>query len=233
MNWPRGTDFKLLVGILVVAVLVWGFVKVAEEVQEGEFKKLDDQILLAFRVNDHPEQPIGPSWLANAARDLTSLGSTTILTLVTAAVAGYLLAVGKRRTMFYLLGAVIGGAILSSTLKLGFARPRPEIVGHLDKPLSSSFPSGHSMVSAVVYLTLGALLARTAPRHRLRIYFVTVGASLALLIGVTRVFLGVHYPSDVLAGWSAGAAWALFCLMLARYLQHRGKVERRPDEDGA
>lgn len=225
MNLPRGADFKVLLGILVVAGLVWAFVAIADEVAEGDFTKLDDRILLAFRVEGHPDRPVGPPWVANAARDLTSLGSTAVLVLVTAATAGYLFSTGRRRAGFFLLGAVIGGAALSFALKLGFDRPRPEIVGHLDRPLSSSFPSGHSMVSAVVYLTLGALLARSTDRRGLKIYFLGTAVLLALTIGLTRVFLGVHYPSDVLAGWTAGAAWALLCLVLARFLERRGAIE--------
>jgi undecaprenyl-diphosphatase len=88
------------------------------------------------------------------------------------------------------------------------------------------------MASAVIYLTLGALLARFAVRRRVRVYVVGVSLLLTLLIGITRVFLGVHYPSDVLAGWSAGLGWALLCWLVARYLQYRGAVEAPGSQRG-
>jgi undecaprenyl-diphosphatase len=89
----------------------------------------------------------------------------------------------------------------------------------------SSFPSGHSMLSAVIYPTLGTLLARLVPRKRLKIYFMLVALTLSFLIGISRIYLRVHYPTDVLAGWAAGLAWAAFCWTIAKYLQRRGALE--------
>src|SRR5207245_2521008 len=121
--------------------------------------------------------------------------------------------------------ATAGGGALSAGLKWWFGRKRPEIVPHLVNVGSASFPSGHSMLALVTYLTLGALLARFVARRRSRTYCVAVSLLLALLVGLSRVYLGVHYPTDVLAGWSAGLAWALPCWLVARYLQYRGKVK--------
>ena len=105
--------------------------------------------------------------------------------------------------------ATISGAVLSSLLKLGFDRPRPDLVPHLTHVYSASFPSGHAMVSAVVYLTLGTLLTRIVSGIWLKIFVMAVAVLLTGLIGLSRLYLGVHWPSDVLAGWAAGAAWAL------------------------
>lgn len=214
-------DQGLLLGMLVVLALAWAFVLIADEVAEGDTKSLDDRILLLFRRAGDPDTPIGPGWVAKTARDVTSLGSTPILILVTAGAAGFLGLSGRRRTMWFLIAAVVSGALVSGGLKSFFDRPRPDVVSHLDLPTSSSFPSGHSFVSAVVYLTLGALLARVHEGRALKAYFLALAALLSLLVGVSRVFLGVHFPTDVLAGWSAGVAWALACVLAARALERR------------
>jgi undecaprenyl-diphosphatase len=139
--------------------------------------------------------------------------------------AGYLVLMRRYGATMLVLVASVGGGILSQGLKQLFGRPRPEVVPHLVVVESLSFPSGHSMAAAVIYLTLGALLARFAARRRVRIYVIGVSFALTFLIGITRVYLGVHYPTDVLAGWAAGLAWALVCWLVARYLQYRGAVE--------
>ena len=131
--------------------------------------------------------------------------------------------------------SVGGGTALSSLLKLGFARPRPDLVPHAVEVYTASFPSGHAMLSAVTYLTLAALLARVQPRRRLRIYVLALAVLTSLLVGASRVYLGVHWPSDVAAGWCVGAAWALLCWLAALRLQRTGRVERAdpaPPGDG-
>jgi undecaprenyl-diphosphatase len=145
--------------------------------------------------------------------------------LLTAVVASYLLVARKASTALFVIGATIGGAMLSTTLKSFFQRPRPDLVAHLVDVTSTSFPSGHAMNSAVVYLTLGALLARTQKDRRTRIFILSVAIALTLIIGTSRVYLGVHWPSDVLAGWAVGATWAALCSTLARMLQRRGAID--------
>jgi undecaprenyl-diphosphatase len=163
-------------------------------------------------------------------KDLTSLGGFTVLTLMTVAAIVYLLVGGKRRAALLLAAAVGGGALLSSGLKMLFLRPRPELVPHVVDVASASFPSGHALLAATTYLTLGALLARVQPQWRLKVYLFSVATALALAIGASRVYLGVHYPSDVLAGWAVGAAWAMSCWAVAAWLQRRGQVEGQPPE---
>ena len=115
--------------------------------------------------------------------------------------------------------------LASSILKAAFDRPRPN-VDHYSYVVTSSFPSGHSMMSAVVYLTLGSLLTRVLPARGVKIYLIVVALLLTLLVGLSRVYMGVHYPTDVLAGWTAGLVWAMLCWLAARYLQKRGTIER-------
>ena len=136
-----------------------------------------------------------------------------------------LLLVRKRRTALLLLLSCTGGILLSTALKYGFDRPRPDLVSHGSVVYTASFPSGHSMMAAAVYLTLGALLASVEPDYRAKIFLLTVALVLSVLVGVSRVYLGVHWPTDVLAGWSAGAAWAIACWIVALKFQRRGAVE--------
>ena len=222
-------DLFMLLAAIVVVPSVWCFIELADEVVEGETHGVDRRLLLALRNPADPSDPIGPPWLEDIGRDLTALGGVAVLTLVTVAVAGYLLQVGRRRALAFVLAATLGGLALSTTLKGAFDRPRPDVVPHLAHVQTASFPSGHSMLSAVVYLTLGALLAQFVESRRLRAYFVALALLFTFLVGASRVYLGVHYPTDVLAGWTAGLAWATLCLMLARRLQNAGRLDQPQD----
>ncbi len=156
-------------------------------------------------------------------RDLTALGGFTVLTIITLAVTGFLMFLGSRRIAGIALTAVTGGMLLTHFLKEGFNRARPDLVPHRVLVTNASFSSGHTMMAAVVYLTLGVLLARTLPHRRLRVFVITVSAVIAILVGVSRVYLGVHWPTDVLAGWTLGSTWALFCWLLAIRLDPRDR----------
>jgi undecaprenyl-diphosphatase len=134
--------------------------------------------------------------------------------------------VKKIRMMWFMIGATTSGTLISMLLKQIYARPRPDIVPHLSIVQTSSFPSGHSMLAAVVYLTLGSLLAVVMPSAKLKVYVLFVAGMLTLFVGASRVYLGVHYPTDVLAGWLAGLVWALVCWLIARWLQLHGQVEQ-------
>jgi undecaprenyl-diphosphatase len=225
-DWLGERGFMVLLAMLLVVVGTWTFIALADEVSEGDTQHMDDRILLAMRNPNDPADPIGPRWLEEAGRDVTALGGVMVMALVTAAVIGYLWIDGKRRSAMFVLFATGSGLIISSVLKHFFDRPRPGAVTHLSYVYTSSFPSGHSMLSAVVYLTLGSLLMRIQPKRRLKIYYLFVATMLTVLVGVSRVYMGVHYPTDVLAGWTAGLVWALICWLSARLLQRRNVVER-------
>ncbi|WP_448206067.1 phosphatase PAP2 family protein [Azospirillum sp. sgz302134] len=230
-------ELMLLIGMAVAAGLILSFGLLAGEVMEGETVSFDRAILLALRVAGDPATPLGPGWLQNAARDITALGSIAVLSLITLLTLGFLLLLRKRGAALLVFLAVGGGMTISSLLKSEFERPRPDLVPHGDIVFTASFPSGHALISAVVYLTLGALLARLVGRRRLKAYVLVVAIGLTLLIGSSRVYLGVHWPTDVLAGWCVGAAWASLCWLVALWLQSRGAVEQgspaEPESDRA
>lgn len=205
-----------------VAVALAGVVALAVEIAEGDTRSFDGGIMTALRRSDDLTQPIGPAWLPNAMLDFTALGGVAVLTLLTILAVGLLLAQRKWRRALFLAGAVSGGAILNAALKIGFARPRPDLVEHLVKVHDLSFPSGHAMNSAVVYLTLGVLLARAENGRRVKAYILGGAVLLTLLVGCSRVYLGVHYPTDVLAGWIVGASWSTLCWLVAEWLRQRG-----------
>ncbi len=225
IEWLGGHELGVMVCAFCVVASTWGFVILASEVSEGRTKSFDDKILLALRVPGDLARPIGPDWLPETARDITAIGGPLVLWLATFGVAGFLALDRRYAAMGFVLGATLGGWAMSLALKLAFERPRPELVPHLMRVYFSSFPSGHSMMSAVVYGTLGALLSSLVTRRRLKFYFLSLAAILAGLVGASRVYLGVHYPTDVLAGWSAGLAWATLCWLLGRRLQRSGTIE--------
>jgi undecaprenyl-diphosphatase len=207
-------EFRILIYLLVPAVLLLAFMKLAGEVFEGETESADRAILLALRAAGDPADPIGPVWLEEAMRDLTALGSTIVLVVVTLAMAGLLLITRHPRLSMLLLLAVGLGTVASNTLKYMLARPRPDFVAHVVDVSTMSFPSGHAMLSAVTYLTIGALLARDQT-FSIKVYIVAIAVLLSVLVGISRVYLGVHYPSDVLAGWAMGGAWACIWWLIA------------------
>ena len=230
----RNVERRVLATIVVVAALVLAFGLLASEVLEGETHAFDERILLALRSATDRSDPLGPGWLEELMRDVTGLGSTGVLTFITLAAAGFLALQRKTHAALFVVAAVGGGMLLSTLLKMGFDRPRPDLVPHGALVYTASFPSGHATLSAVVYLTLGALLARVQPRFLLKLYLLGLAILLTVTVGVSRVYLGVHWPTDVLAGWALGAAWALFCWAAALWLQRQGQVEGPgPDPEAA
>jgi undecaprenyl-diphosphatase len=217
-------EFPLLLAGLVIAGCLWGFEELMEVARATTPHAFDTEILLAFRHAGQPDSPIGPPWLEGAVRDITALGSTVVLVLITTATIVYLLLIRRPATALFMFAAVAGGQVLSSLLKLEVDRPRPDLVSHLVTETSLSFPSGHAMLSAVTYLTLGSLAARFLPDRRSKVFVLGLAVLTTVLVGTSRVYLGVHWPSDVLAGWCAGFAWAMLCWLAARMLQRRKVV---------
>lgn len=222
----------IVLGFITLVTLV--FVWFGVEVGEGETRRFDSAILLALRQPGDLARPIGPHWLQLAMLDLTALGGGTVLALLTLLVIGWLLVQRKHAHALFIAVAVGSGGILNTVLKSGYARPRPALVAHLVEVTSSSFPSGHAMNSAIVYLTLGVLLARAVPGRRLKAYLLSVGVVLTLIVGTSRVYLGVHWPTDVLAGWAIGSAWAGLAWLVAERLRAgRGETPTSQASDPA
>lgn len=227
----RNVDLFMLVALAVIVIAGWLVTELADEVLEGTTQQYDEWVLRQLRTPGDMTDPIGPKWFEDMWRDITALGSFTVLALVTIACAGYLLMRRRYRMLALLAAATVGGLAVSLLLKNLFARPRPEFASAATHVITASFPSGHSMLSAVVYLTLGVLLARTSERYRYKLYFISTALIVSMLVGVSRVYLGVHYPTDVLAGWSLGLIWALLCWLTAQFLQKRGAIEPPKESD--
>ncbi|MFH0981067.1 MAG: phosphatase PAP2 family protein [Planctomycetota bacterium] len=230
MTWLGRHELATLILLVCVVTGVWAFAELADEVMEGATRPLDQAVLLAMRNPADHSDPRGPRWMEEMGRDFTALGGMGVLTFLTLAVAGFLLLQRKRRATVLVLVAVGGGMVLSVLLKHSFERPRPDLVPHASYVFTTSFPSGHSMMSAITYLTLGALLARVQPRPAVKAYVLLLAVLLTVGVGISRVYVGVHWPTDVLAGWTAGATWALLCWLAARWLQLRGQVEEDAPE---
>jgi undecaprenyl-diphosphatase len=228
--WDAGlhlyrADAVLLISLLILVASAWAFLALADAVRENHTQHVDERLMRLLREPDDISRPIGPRWLPGVMRDITSLGSAPVLGLFVLAVAGALLVRRQHHALMLLLAATIGGRLLNMALKGVFARPRPDLALHLTDVRTASFPSGHAMDSAIIYLTLAALLANFVKPRGLKLYFLGLALLLTLQVGLSRIYLGVHYPSDVLAGWTAGLAWATLCWAVARQLQKRGAVE--------
>jgi undecaprenyl-diphosphatase len=210
---------------LLSAVLAGGFFGLSRAVVLGRTANIDRQILLALRDPGDLSNPVGPPWFEDACRDITALGGATVLALLCLLAIAFFRLAGMRRAAVYVAIAVIGAALLSAGLKRAFDRPRPDLVPHGQNAYLSSFPSGHSMVAAAVYLTLGLVASRFVPRRRLKALLLVAAVLVSAAVGFSRVYLGVHWPTDVLAGWAVGAAWALLCWCIAAWLQDHGMLE--------
>jgi len=224
LDWLGSHDTGFLLALVAIAAGVWAFGEIATRVDEGHTQGFDRRILLSMR-RPGDLAPIGSRAFQEAARDVTALGSVVVLGIVAIGVAVFFVLDGKSHLAAFLAVSIASGEGLSILLKEFFDRPRPEIVPHAAYASSSSFPSGHSMMSALTYMTLGAMLATYHKRRRLKAFFLITAALLVLLVGLTRVYLGVHWPTDVLAGWTAGGVWALISLLVAKRLQSRKAIE--------
>ncbi len=222
--WRALFIFTLAVGGL------WALVELADGFVEGSTKSIDESVLLLFRSSMDHSDPVGPRWFEQTMQDLTALGSVGVLVLFTLLSIGYLLLVAKKRLAIFLFVTVGSGMILSFTLKSSIARPRPSLVPHETFTQTASFPSAHSLLSALTYLTLAGLLCHAQRSHRTKVYLIASAILLTLLIGISRIYLGVHWPTDVLAGWTLGSVWALLGWFSADYLEHRGTIEHEETE---
>ena len=216
-----GIEIKVLIAVFAIVVGTVGFMLIAGSVSSGSTDHFDMQILKSLRSPDNLARPIGPDWIFEVMRDITSLGGSTIVFLITFFVVGYFILQKQYSMLFLVLAAVIGGAVIDLMLKELFGRIRPQIVPNLIPVKSFGFPSGHSMMSTIKYLSLASILARLQARRRDKIYIISVAVFLSFMIGISRIYLGVHYPTDVLGGWSLGLAWAAFCWFVAWYMSKK------------
>ncbi|MCU7500657.1 MAG: phosphatase PAP2 family protein [Ignavibacteria bacterium] len=217
------SEIKIIFSILLMTLGILAFLVITGIVVSGNTRHIDEMVIQALRDPDNYSKPKGPYALIGIMRDITSLGGATFVTLITVIVAIYLILEKKRRSLMLVLLATLGGGLLESILKTLIARQRPGALFQLMPEYSHSFPSGHSMMSAVVYLSLAVLLARIQKRRIIRIYVVIVALFLTFIIGISRIYLGVHYPTDVLAGWALGLAWASFVWLLSWKLELKDK----------
>lgn len=202
-------EVRTLAVLAAAGAAVWVFLSVAGEMAEGETASIDRPLMLMLRTPGDPADPIGSRSFEEAMRDITALGGFTFLTLVTIIAAAALAFYGKRRQALVFAGTVIAAELSADLLKALYNRPRPDLVPHLSYVYSHSFPSGHSTLSAATFLTLAAILSSLQTKRRAKVFLFTIAVGLVLAIGFSRVYLGVHWPTDVLAGWTLGAAWAL------------------------
>lgn len=214
----RRRELGLILGFAIVAGLVLGFGLLTEEVLEGDTEAFDRVVAAAMRSDGDVHDPIGPPWLEEFARDITALGSYAFLGILTFGVIGYFLLTRRHRLAVLVAASVLGGVALSSLLKTVFDRERPDLPSSV-RVFTASFPSGHATLSAISFLTLGALLAQTSPDPRVKSFFAVLAIILTVAVGTSRVYLGVHFASDVLAGWCVGSAWALLCWIMASWLR--------------
>nr|WP_283255053.1 phosphatase PAP2 family protein [Marivita sp. GX14005] len=220
----------LLVGLILVSALAWGFIELADEVAEGATHRYDAYLMRALLDITGVAAGTSSPLMGEIMRDTTALGGIAVLGFVVIAVSGFLWLAGKRRSTVFLLISVATGLAMSQWFKGLFDRPRPDFITHGSYVHTASFPSGHSLMAALVYMTLAVMLARSLKQRAAKVYVTALAILLALSVGFSRIWLGVHWPTDVLAGWMLGTGWALACAVLAGWLDRRGVIE---PEEGA
>ncbi len=221
----RRFEQKPLVAVAIAGAVILAFMLIAGAVMDGELRVFDEWILRALREPGNLADPLGPKWFEEAVRDVTALGSTVVLTLAVVIVSAYLWIGNAPAKAAFLIVAVTLGSMLNRLLKFGFARPRPDIVDHGTFVSTESFPSGHTANSTIIYLMLGMMLARVEASYRVKLFIFSVCVAISLMVGMSRIYLGVHWPTDVIAGWAVGAAWVLICWYVLIRIQPVGTRE--------
>lgn len=224
-TWLGRYELSILISVLLIVGGLWGFVVIADQVVGGETKQFDQRVLLSLRNPADLTDPLGPLWVEELVRDFTALGGLAVMVTLTIGVVGYFVLDGRTRTAWFITIAVVGGTGLSILMKRSFDRPRPDLVPHGSHVSMASFPSGHTLISTTAYLTLGSLLAGVQKRRRMKGFVFVFAMLLTWMVGFSRVYLGVHWPTDVLAGWLIGLSWATACFLCEGWLQRRGAME--------
>jgi undecaprenyl-diphosphatase len=221
MTFVTTRNRERLALMALVAFCVLAFIAIAHSMAAGTTRSFDEGILLLMRTTGEPANPVGSWWLEVMMSDLTSLGSVAVLVLLSSISGGYFLLTRRYIRFALVIGSFLGAQAANTVLKYFFARPRPSVIAHLGEVHTLSFPSGHAMMSAVIYLTIGILLASTRTQRSHRYYIMSAAIVLTVIVGFSRVYLGVHYPTDVVAGWAAGVAWACVCWLVVSSLEGR------------
>lgn len=219
-TWLARHGWVPLLALLLALAGLWGFLEIADDVQDAETTHIDQWIFERLAIYDRAS-----GFWQESGRDLTALGGTTVITLMVTSVTLFLLFKRQWKSSVFVVVAVLGGLGISLLLKDLYDRERPHLVVHQSHVMTSSFPSGHAANSAVAYLTMAILLSKLVESPRMKAYIVGVGLLIPLLVGFSRVFVGVHWPTDVVAGWLIGLSWGLAVHAAATYLQRRGGIE--------
>ncbi|MBA3393563.1 MAG: phosphatase PAP2 family protein [Deltaproteobacteria bacterium] len=218
-----------VVAVAVLIALIAAFAGLASNVLEAETDTIDHAILMALRSADGTN-PIGPAWLERGIVNLSALGSTSVTVLIIVLASVFLLLDRRPRQAMLVIATTASAGFILLLLKTSIGRERPSIVKHIDIAGGLSFPSGHTLLAAVLYPTLGMLIASNLRGRHLKIFVFAVAALLALVVGLTRVYIGVHYPTDVLGGWCLGVAVSIGAGLAIGKLKKEGIVERPKGE---
>ena len=223
-------DTKQLFLFFSICLIILGFFELASVVTAGGSDGIDETLLLSLREAHDLSDPIGPMWVEEMMRDITAFGGVGILVIISLLVFIYLLLAGHQTIAWCFFVAIITGITLSFSLKYGFTRPRPNLVPHGSYVYTSSFPSGHAMMSSLIYFSIAGMLSYLPFRRTIKSFFFFVAFGITISVGFSRVYLGVHWPTDVLAGWLTGTGWAVLSLFVVRYCQAKSWIQLNPIE---
>ena len=222
-----------MVPLAVAGLAFSAFLFIAVAVSSDLAGGFDTWGLLALRDPADVSHPFGPAWLQETGRDFTGLGSNGVLAALVLAGSGFLALACQRAGALFLLASFWGALTLETMVKHWYGRPRPELVPHAARVFTASFPSGHAAVSAAACVAVALLLARARPNRQFGFFAVCVAACLVILVGASRIYLGLHWPTDVMAGWALGTGWTALCWAAAKHRIHRATEwdsESRADE---
>lgn len=223
----KAEEFTILLSLLIVLLGLWGFLELTDEVLEGGTKSYDEWIMSLMQSSESASHRMN-----EAMRDITALGGTAVLVIILIAVSGFMaLQKNYRFALLTLLTSGLG-VLLTILLKNLLQRERPDFLPKLVEVSTHSYPSGHTMMSAVVYLTLAAIVAFQQEQKRTKFYSIFMGLLLTFLVGISRIYLGAHYPSDVFAGWAVGLAWAASCWLIVKWAGWIDALEPEKDKLG-